>query len=96
VSTAQTKRRLDIILVLAIIDAILLVPLLAHRFADLDIPVFPIGMTHGLLFIALVGLCAKGALDGLWGWWFPAVTVVTGGPPGSIIGDLVIRRRLPS
>ena len=94
-STAQTKRRLNVILVLAIIDALLLVPLLLHRFADLDVPTMPIGMTHGLLFIALVALCAKGALDGLWGWWFPAVTVVTGGPPGSIIGDIVIRRRLP-
>ena len=87
------NRRLNIILVLAIVDAILLVPLLLHRFADLDVPVFPIGMTHGLLFIALVGFCAKGALDGLWGWWFPAITVVTGGPPGSIVGDIIIRRR---
>lgn len=94
VSAAGTTRRLNVILVLAVVDALLLVPLLLHRFADLDIPVFPIGMTHGLLFIALVGLCAKGALDGLWGWWFPAITVVTGGPPGSIVGDIVIRRRL--
>ena len=91
---ADLTRRLNVILVLAIVDAVLLVPLLLHRFADLDIPVFPIGMTHGLLFIALVLLCAKGACEGLWGWWFPAVTVVTGGPPGSIIGDLVIRRRM--
>lgn len=93
VNPDQITRRLNVILVLAIVDALLLVPLLLHRFGDLDIPVFPIGMTHGLLFIALVGFCAKGALDGLWGWWFPAITVVTGGPPGSIIGDIVIRRR---
>ncbi|MDP2711769.1 MAG: hypothetical protein Q8O56_11175 [Solirubrobacteraceae bacterium] len=90
------RRRLNVILPLAIIDAVLLVPLLLHRFADLDIPVFPIGMTHGLLFIALVALCAKGAYDRLWGWWFPAVTVVTGGPLGSLVGDVVIRRRLNS
>lgn len=88
------KRPLDVILVLAIIDAVLLVPLVLHRFADLDIPVFPIGMTHGLLFIALVGLCAKGAVEGLWGWWFPIITVVTGGPPGSLIGEFKIRRDL--
>jgi hypothetical protein len=87
------NRRLNLILVLAIVDAVLLVPLVLHRFADLDVPVFPIGMTHGLLFIALVGLCAKGAVEGLWGWWFPAITVITGGPPGSIVGELVIRRR---
>jgi hypothetical protein len=94
VSSTDIGRRLNIILVLAIVDAVLLVPLLLHRFGDLDIPVFPIGMTHGLLFIALVGLCAKGALDGLWGWWFPAVTVITGGPLGSIVGDIVVRRRV--
>jgi hypothetical protein len=82
VNAESINRRLNIILVLAIVDAVLLVPLLLHRFADLDVPVFPIGMTHGLLFIALVGLCAKGA-----------ITVVTGGPPGSIVGDLIIRRR---
>jgi hypothetical protein len=93
-NAADTTRRLNIILVLAIVDAVLLVPLLLHRFADVDIPVFPIGMTHGLLFIALVGFCAKGALDGLWGWWFPAVTVITGGPLGSIVGDIVVRRRM--
>ncbi|HVF78464.1 MAG TPA: hypothetical protein VNA28_09205 [Solirubrobacteraceae bacterium] len=93
-STADINRRLNIILVLAIVDAVLLVPLLLHRFADLDIPTFPIGMTHGLLFIALVGLCVKGALDKLWGWWFPAITVITGGPLGSIVGDLVIRRKI--
>lgn len=92
-NSADLTRRLNIILVLAIIDGVLLVPLLLHRFADLDVPVFPIGMTHGLLFIALVGLCAKGALDKLWGWWFPAITVISGGPLGSIIGDIIIRRR---
>ncbi len=92
--SADATRRLNIILVLAIVDAVLLVPLLLHRFADLDIPVFPIGMTHGLLFIALVGLCAKGALDGLWGWWFPAIVVVTLGPPGALIGHIKVSREL--
>ncbi|MGI8730525.1 MAG: DUF3817 domain-containing protein [Solirubrobacteraceae bacterium] len=92
----QITRRLNVILPLAIIDALLLIPLLLHRFADLDtlVPVFVLGMTHGLLFIALVVLCAKGAYDRLWGWWFPIVTVITGGPPGSIVGDVVIRGKL--
>jgi len=94
VNTELIKRRLNVILVLAIVDAVLLVPLLLHRFNDLDVPTMPIGMTHGLLFIALVALCAKGAYDKLWGWWFPIVTVITGGPPGSIIGEIVIRGRL--
>jgi len=89
------KRRLNVILVLAIVDAVLLVPLVLHKFADLDVPVFPIGMTHGLLFIALVALCAKGAVEGLWGWWFPIITVITGGPLGSLVGEIKIRRDLP-
>jgi len=94
VNSDQIKSRLNVILVLAIVDAVLLVPLLLHRFADLDVPTMAIGMTHGLLFIALVGLCALGAYQKLWGWWFPVVTVLTGGPPGSIIGEIVIRGRL--
>jgi hypothetical protein len=36
----------------------------------------------------------SGAGEGLWGWWFPAIVVVTLGPPGSLIGDVRIRRRL--
>ncbi|MCE3267572.1 MAG: hypothetical protein K0S15_2281, partial [Solirubrobacterales bacterium] len=27
-------------------------------------------------------------------WWFPALVVVTLGPPGSLIGDWVLRRKL--
>ena len=29
-----------------------------------------------------------------WDWWFPALVVVTLGPPGSLIGDYVLRRKL--
>jgi hypothetical protein len=36
----------------------------------------------------------RGAVKGLWGWWFPVIAVVTGGPPGCLAGDLYIRRRL--
>jgi hypothetical protein len=31
-----------------------------------------------------------------WGWWFPALVVVTLGPPGSLIGEWRIRRGLES
>ena len=37
---------------------------------------------------------ARGAAEERWGWWFPALVVVTLGPPGSLIGDLRIRRGL--
>lgn len=90
----DVRRRLNVILVMAIVDAVLLVPLLAHRFGGLEFPIFALGLAHGLLFLGLVAATARGAIDRLWGWWFPAVTIVTGGPPGSIVGDIVIRRRM--
>jgi hypothetical protein len=45
--------------------------------------------------VILVGVVAYGALRRFWGWWFPALVVVTLGPPGSIVGELRLRRRLP-
>jgi len=53
-----------------------------------------LGPLHGTGFLILVGLVIRGTLRGYWGWWFPAIAVVTGGPPGCLIGDLLIRRRL--
>ncbi|MBA3748537.1 MAG: hypothetical protein H0W96_13745 [Solirubrobacterales bacterium] len=88
-TSSQIKSRLDIILVLAVIDAILLVPLVLHSLVDLDVPVFPIGLTHGLLVVVLVVLCAEGVLKRAWAWWFPFVIVV---PPFSIIGEVIVRR----
>ena len=41
-----------------------------------------------------IGLTAYGVLKRMWGWWFPIIVVVTAGPPGSIVGDIVIRRQL--
>jgi hypothetical protein len=28
----------------------------------------------------------------MWGWWFPGVVLVTGGPLGSLLGELRLRR----
>jgi hypothetical protein len=28
----------------------------------------------------------------MWGWWFPGVVLITGGPLGSILGDMRLRR----
>jgi hypothetical protein len=39
-------------------------------------------------------LVVRGAIERFWGWWFPALVVVTLGPPGSLIGDVRIRRAL--
>jgi len=89
-----TIRRLNVIRVIAILDAILLVALVIAAINDAEGVVNWLGPTHGFGFLVLLFLCAQGAGLGLWGWWFPAIVVVTLGPPGSLIGDLKIRRRL--
>jgi hypothetical protein len=33
-------------------------------------------------------------VERFWGWWFPAIVLVTGGPVGSLIGELVLRRQI--
>ena len=54
-----------------------------------------LGPIHGVGFLVLLFLSAQGAGERRWGWWFPALVLVTGGPLGTIVGDLVLRRRLP-
>ena len=92
---ATTLKRLNVIGVIAIADALLLAVLLYASITDSDL-VHVLGPIHGAGFVALVALCARGAVEKRWDWWFPAIVVVTGGPPGSLIGDYVLRRKLGS
>jgi hypothetical protein len=87
-----TIRRLNIIRWVAIADALLLLVLVIAALNDAEGAVNWLGPIHGVGFLALVFMCLRGAGEGLWGWWFPAIVVVTLGPPGSLIGDLRIRR----
>lgn len=93
---AEEIRFLNIIAIVAIVDILLLIPLVwsSRWIADNESVVGILGPIHGVLFLALIGLCAVGANRKWWGWWFPIITVVTLGPPGSLIGDFVIRRQL--
>ena len=91
---AEILRQLTVVRWVALADALLLVPLVAAALTDAESLVSILGPIHGVGFLALLGLCARGAGEGLWGWWFPALVVVTLGPPGSLIGDLRIRRRV--
>ncbi len=92
--TAHIRRRLNVVLVVAVLDALLLVPLVYGFITDSEVHKEILGPIHGLGFLLMLFLTARGAGERLWGWWFPAIVVVTGGPPGSIIGDLVVRSRL--
>ncbi len=91
---AKTLRMLNLIAVIAIADAILLAVLLWASFTDHETAVSILGPIHGVGFLALVFLCIRGASEDRWGWWYPAIVVVTLGPPGSLIGDVICRRRL--
>jgi hypothetical protein len=91
----EHRRLLNVTLVVGILDALLLVVLVYVAFIERhDGAVSVVGMVHGLGFMALLGLAVTGVTRRFWGWWFPAAVLVTGGPIGSIIGDVVLRRRL--
>jgi hypothetical protein len=96
-SRRDVRSLLNLTLAVGIADALLLVVLVYFAFVDRsDTAVHILGPIHGLGFLALLGLTANGAVEGLWGWWFPAVVVITGGPLGSILGDVYLRRQLPA
>jgi hypothetical protein len=91
----MTQRRLlNIVLAVGLADALLLLVLLYVAFVDRsDAAVHVLGPVHGIGFVALLSLTAHGAIRRLWGWWFPLVVLVTGGPVGTVVGDLMLRRR---
>ena len=92
-SKAETLRLLNVIAVIAVADAVLLAVLLWTSFSDSEL-VSILGPIHGVGFLALLYLVIRGAGEKRWGWWFPAIVLVTLGPPGSLIGDVICRRKL--
>ncbi len=95
-AASATRRKLDVIRLVALADALLLLPLVIAAITNAEGIVSVLGPIHGAGFVILVLLCLRGAGEGRWGWWFPALVIVTLGPPGSLIGDLRIRRTLPA
>lgn len=89
------RRLLNAALAVGIADALLLVALLYVAFVDRsDAAVHVLGPIHGIGYLILLGLTGRGAVAGEWGWWFPGLVLVTGGPIGTIAGEIVLRRRL--
>jgi integral membrane protein len=96
-SAASQRRALNLVLAVGLADALLLVVLLYVAFADRsDAAVSVLGPIHGIGYLILLWLTVTGASGKRWGWWFPGIVLVTGGPVGSIVGDRILRRRLPS
>lgn len=93
---AREIRFLNIIAAVAILDFLLLIPLVwASRWvADKHDIVSVLGPIHGFFFVVLIALCAYGSMQKWWGWWFPILTLITGGAIGSLIGDVIVRRQL--
>lgn len=89
-----TLRQLNFIRWAAMLDFLLLVPLVISAIRDADGVVSVLGPIHGAGFVLLLALCVKGWSEDRWGLWFPALVVVTLGPPGSLIGERRIRREL--
>jgi integral membrane protein len=88
------RRALDRVRIIAVLDALLLVVLVWAAVTEREQLVDVLGPTHGFGFLLLLWLTAQGAGAGRWGWWFPLVTLVTAGPPGSLLGEMRIRREL--
>jgi hypothetical protein len=87
-------KRLNWVTAIAIIDAIALVVLIWAAVTDREGIVDVLGPAHGGGFILLCVLIGLGCLEKLWGWWFLILTIVTLGPPGSLIGEVIIRKRV--
>ena len=95
-STLEAKRVLRWLTIVrwtAIADLILLIVLLIASFANNDELVQFFGLTHGIVFIALIIIISIGALQKLWSWWCLVVTLITTGPPGALVGEILIMRR---
>jgi hypothetical protein len=87
----ETRKQLDRIRIVAAIDLVLLIVLLFCTATDRRGGVSVIGPIHGVIFLGLLYLTAKGAGEERWRWWFPVTTIV---PLFSLIGDARIRRAL--
>jgi len=90
----RVQRRLHIVRWFALLDGVLLIALVTAAVTGQRSIVHVLGPVHGINFLLLVVLAGTAAIDGLWGWWFPALILVTAGPIGALIGEQLIGRRL--
>jgi len=89
---ARVRRRLRVVRWLALVDAVLLIALVLSALTGAKNLVHILGQLHGVNFLILLVTAGTAALDGLWGWWFPALILVTAGPIGALLGERAIAR----
>ena len=90
----RTRKLLRWVAIAAAVDFLLLVPLVYASLSDNHDLVSILGPIHGIGFLIQLFLTVRGAGERLWGWWFPAIVVVTLGPPGALIGHIKVSRDL--
>ena len=93
VEAQQVLRWLMIVRWTALADLVLLIVLLVASFANNEKLVQIFGPTHGIVFLALIGIVGIGAVQKLWSWWFLIATLITTGPPGALVGEVLIARK---
>jgi hypothetical protein len=87
-SARARRSALNLVLAVGMVDGLLLLVLLYFAFVNRNEGAISIlGPVHGLGYVYLLYLTGTGAMRRMWGWWFPALVLVTGGPLGSIIGE---------
>ena len=89
----QVLRWLMIVRWIALADLALLVVLLVASFTNHEGFVQIFGLTHGIVFLALIAVVGIGAVQKLWSWWFLVATLITTGPPGALVGEVLIMRK---
>ncbi|MEA2671412.1 MAG: hypothetical protein QOG45_1632 [Chloroflexota bacterium] len=94
VASAAVRRQLHWVAIVALLDFVLLVPLAGGALTGHHQLARSLGPIHGVGFIVELLLAVRGVTSRFWGWWFPAVVLVTGGPLGALIGHRVVSARL--
>ncbi len=89
----RVLRWLVIVRWIALADLVLLIALLVASFANNEEMVQIFGLTHGIVFLALIAIVGIGAVQKLWSWWFLVGTLITTGPPGALVGEVLIGRK---
>ena len=89
----QVLRWLMIVRWTALADLVLLVVLIFSSLANNEELVQIFGLTHGIVFLVLIAIVGIGAFQKLWGWWFLFATLITTGPPGALVGEVLIVRK---
>jgi hypothetical protein len=90
----KAEHKLKWIRWVGLVDLVMLIALVTASLSGNRELVRILGPLHGGNFLLLLTLTFVGASDQLWSWWFPTGVLVTGGPIGAIVGDIMVGRRL--